>query len=251
MNCAIYKLLKTQRMKLLKNALVALVSLLGLQSVQAHCLWIETASTGQKDKKQAITVFYGEFGEGQSDALSEWYSDVPQLKIWLVAPDGQKVQLQAQKTDRHIKSDFTPSQEGVYTVVLSHEAKDLGGETKYHFIASTYIAVGQNAQALAKDNKSDLKITPSTAGTFKKSQIVQLTATYQGKALADQKMEIATPSGKIEKLKTDAQGQVSFTAEESGKYNSQIEYYEETPGTHYDAPYSNFWIVSTNSIEVK
>ena len=121
-------------MKNIKIIVTALLLILASNATFAHALWIETASSGKLGQKHAVKVFYGEFVANERDSVAKWYSDVKDFSLWLVGPDQKKVQLSLTPGTNYIETSFTPEQNGGYTLLISHEAKELGGATKYHFL---------------------------------------------------------------------------------------------------------------------
>lgn len=126
-------------------------------SIFAHALWIETASTGKVGQKQTVKVFYGEYVANERDSVTKWYSDVKEFTLWVVGPDQKKTQLTLTPGLNYFEGSFTPDQNGAYTVAVSHEAKELGGTTKYHFLSSANVAVGKT-QLTAAQNPNVLKL---------------------------------------------------------------------------------------------
>lgn len=45
----------------------------------------------------------------------------------------------------YLESSFIPVEDGIYQVFISHPAKELGGTTRYEFIAQNRIQVGKTA----------------------------------------------------------------------------------------------------------
>ena len=107
-----------------------LLFLTSYTQILAHALWIETNTTGKIGQKQEVKIYFGEYAVDERDSVTKWYSNVKDFTIWIVAPDKQKVQLSTTAAVNYYQTSFTPDNEGVYTLMIAYEAKDLGGTTK-------------------------------------------------------------------------------------------------------------------------
>ncbi|WP_134091352.1 DUF4198 domain-containing protein [Olivibacter sp. XZL3] len=238
-------------MKTLKFTL--LVGLCFFVSVQAkaHALWIETASQGKLGVAHDVKIFYGEFALNERDALEKWYSDVRDFTLWIVAPDGKKSQLKAVPEQAYYSGSFTPEKEGVYTLMVSHEAADLGGTTKYHFISSAYVSVGKSNKVDANLNDNALKLYADNHQVFAKNKPVKLFAYLNGKPLANKPVNVASPEGWSKEVMTDENGMLSFQPLWSGRYVAEAQNFEKVGGNHKGKDFDAAWIGSTFSFEVK
>ena len=143
-------------------------------NLSAHALWIETGAAGKIGQQQTVKVYYGEYAANERENVSKWYSDVKEFTLWLVGPDQQRTQLKLTADSNSFTSSFTPDKNGLYALEVSHEAKELGGTTKYHFLASTNVTVGKPTSAAATTNVLSLKL--DNASPAKVNQTVKLTA---------------------------------------------------------------------------
>lgn len=238
-------------MKVLKTTLMAFLCLLVYTQANAHALWIETATLGKKGTSHDVKVYYGEFALNERDALEKWYSDVKEFTLWLVAPNGTKTKLETKAGDTYYTSSFTPENDGVYTLMVSHEAAELGGTTKYHFISSAQVSVGKPAKVDATLNTNTLKVYTANPEVFGKSKSIKLYAQLNGQPLANKVVNIASPEGWSKGFTTDAEGAFEFVPLWSGRYVAEAENYEKAAGSHNGKTFDAAWIGSTFSFEVK
>lgn len=239
-------------MKQIKSILLALVAICFASSSFAHALWIETKGNGKVGAAQEVKVFYGEYAQNERDVTSKWYSDVKDLTLWLVGPDQQKVKLNTALGENVATASFTPEKDGQYTLVVSHQAKDLAGTTKYQFLTSTSVLVGKPAAVLNADAiTNELKIYPSAAVTHKVNKTVKLKAVQNGAAKAETEVLVFSPSGWSQTLKTGKDGEIEFTPLWPGRYVVEVSDYKPAKGDHNGKPYESSWMGSTYSFEVK
>src|SRR6478735_26657 len=117
--------------KLLSTLL--LFSVFNIGNTFAHALWIETAASGKIGQKQQLAIYYGEYAENERDSVSHWFSDVKEVKLWLVSPDNKKVALTTTAESIRLVADFTPTANGTYTLLVDHPVKDVPRTTLYQF----------------------------------------------------------------------------------------------------------------------
>lgn len=235
-----------------KLRLIFLSALLCLAGNQlfAHALWIETASTGKIGQAQTVKVFYGEYVSNERDSVAKWYSDVKEFTLWLVGPDQKKTQLSLSPGLNYFESKFTPEQNGAYTIMVSHEAKELGGTTKYHFLSSASITVGKSLPVLA-NNSNLLKLHIDDLSTVKLNKSLQLKAFLNEAAAAGKTISVFSPKGWSKELITDNNGVAEFTPLWAGRYVVEVSDTDKTPGQHYGKDYKSTWKGATYSFEVK
>src|SRR6478735_7126870 len=113
--------------------ILAVFVLLNIGNTFAHALWIETATTGKVGQKQQVFIYYGEYAENERDSVSHWFSDVKEVKLWLVSPDNKKVALTTTAESIRLVADFTPTANGTYTLLVDHPVKDVPRTTLYQF----------------------------------------------------------------------------------------------------------------------
>lgn len=219
-------------------------------AIFAHALWIETAATGKAGKEQVVRVYYGEYAEGERDSVAKWYSDVKDFELWLVGPDQKKIQLKTVAGVNYFEAKFTPTVNGEYTLAVSHQAKALGGTTKYHFLASTNVLVGA-ATASAKQTVNALQLNADAIAAAKVNGKVQLTAYLKNAAASGKKVSVFSPKGWTMELTTNSKGEISFTPPFAGRYVIEVQDMDKTAGEHYGKPYQSTWSGATYSFEVK
>ena len=232
-----------------KITLLVLGLLFATSSLFAHALWIETASTGKIGQKQTVKVFYGEYVANERDSVAKWYSDVKEFSLWLVGPDEQKTQLTLQPGVNYFESSFVPDKNGAYTIVVSHEAKELGGTTKYHFLSSAGVAVGKQLPAVTH-NPNVLKLHVENALSAKVNKPFELKAFLKNAAAKGKTVSVFSPNGWSKELVTDENGIAEFTPLWAGRYVFEVSDMDKTPGQHHGKDYKATWRGATYSLEI-
>jgi len=136
-------------------------------------------------------------------------------------------------------------------LMVSHEAAELGGTTKYHFISSAHVTVGKIRRVDASQNANSLKVYAENHEVFKKNKAVKLYAQLNGQPLANKSVNVASSEGWAKEFKTDENGVIEFSPLWPGRYVAEAQNYEEVAGTHNNKNYDASWIGSTFSFEVK
>lgn len=220
-------------------------------SLFAHALWIETSTTGKAGQKQTIKIIYSEPND-KPEKIADWYSDVKEFTLWLTGPDKQKVKLPTNAADDHFTSEFTPEKDGVYTITVSHTAKELGGKTKYQFNASAIVAVGKslvgNDPAL---NVNDISVYADASQTYKVNKPFQLAGFLKEKPSEKLQVAVHAPSGWNKEINTNAQGVAEFTPVWAGKYSIEASKSEKEEGEHNGKNYTSVWRCATLLVDVK
>jgi len=233
----------------MKKYLVIAALLFASIQVSAHALWIETAPSGAKGKAQDVKVFYGEYAEFSPEKVSDWYSDVKDFSLWLIGPDGGKTQLPVREAADHFAAAFTPEKDGIYTLLVSHSAKDLGGKTIYQFNTSATVSVGKsNNYNITAANTNPIKFNLSGLSKNKTSVV---TGYFNEKPAGDMYVTVFSPKGWTKQLQTNAEGKAEFTPEWSGTYLIEISRSDKETGEHHGKPYEGIWRCATYLVEIK
>jgi len=217
--------------------------------VSAHSLWIETSATGKAGQAQAVNLFYGEYGQNEKDELSKWFANLPDLTLWLTAPDGKKEKLVLTKTANSLQSSFTPEREGAYTLTVSHKGNTLSGTYLLEFLASASVRVGKAGFAAEPAaNTSELKVLP--LGDAKVNKPVTVKVWLKGAAKADLTVLLFSPAKWSQELKTDAEGNVTFTPLWPGQYLVEATSSSPGAGEFNGNKYTGLWQGATYRFEV-
>ena len=235
-------------MKKIKVLLLSALLTLSTGSIFAHALWIETASTGRKGQQQTVKVFYGEYADNERDSVSKWYSDVKDLTLWIVSPGQEPSKLTLKLGVNHYEATFTPAIEGTYVLQVSHEAKELGGTTKYHFLANAKVNVGK--ATISANSTNVLNLSDTYQKPAKANQVFKLQALAQGVPAKGKSVTIFSPNGWSKAVTTDESGALQFTPLWPGRYVAEISDTDRTPGSHHGKDFKSTWKGSTFSFEV-
>ncbi|MES2627571.1 MAG: DUF4198 domain-containing protein [Bacteroidota bacterium] len=231
--------------------LYLLLSLFTYQLCSAHALWIETSQAGKQGVAQEIRVYYGEYAAGELEEVSKWYSDVASFSLWLVTPSGQKTQLKTTSKDNHHQATFVPFEKGQYIVTVVHQAKDLGGSTKYEFSSNAVVTIeSPTLQIDPKAIPNGIVISAKESKTHELNQPVVVLAHLNGIPMANQNVSIMSPEGWSKEYKTNEQGELTFTPIWKGRYVIEVSHTDKTPGEHNGQPYKATWQGATTSLLV-
>ncbi len=237
-------------MKIYKLLLLALLVIFNTDQLFAHALWIETNTIGKSGQQHEIKVFYGEYVNNEKEKIEKWYSDVKEFSLWLTAPGKEKVKLNTVAKDDYFSANFTPEKDGVYFITVVHEAKDLGGTTKYEFSSVATVAVGKfNAIDLSSVANS-LKVSAADAKVYKANTPVQVKAVLNGQPLANRHVSIFSPEGWGKEFTTDANGVINFNPIWPGRYVVEASNFVKNGGEHHGKEYKAAWQGATSSFEV-
>lgn len=237
-------------MKNLKSLFLLIFFSIGTMQLYAHALWIETTSTGKKGQAQDVKIFYGEYASKELEETEKWYSDVKYFTLWLTVPGKEKVKLSTTAGANFYSASFTPENDGVYLLTVSHEAKDLGGTTKYEFSSVAAVAVGKINAVNHLSIPNSIKVAANEAKTYKANSPVQLKAILNGQPLANKPVSVFSPEGWSKEFTTDANGNISFIPIWPGRYVLELSNFEKTTGEHNGQSYTAAWQGSTSSFEV-
>jgi hypothetical protein len=234
----------------MKRFLTSLLFVCLVANAFGHALWIETSSTGQKGKKQTVRIVYSEPGD-TPEKIADWYSDVKSFDLWLISPDQQKIKLTVTPGADNYTAEFTPEQDGVYTLAVGHAAKDLGGTTKYQFNATAAVTVGQ-AKSVAVASPNDLNVAVmQPSGSYKVGQPIKLAGVFKTKPSEKLQVAVHSPSGWNREITTNADGQAEFTPLWPGTYYVEASKTEKETGEQGGKTYQAVWRCATYVVTVR
>ena len=235
----------------MRTLLSGLALILLASNTFAHALWIETNNTGKIGRLQTVHIYFGEYAQNERDELSKWRSDLKDLTLWLVAPDGTREKLVVKQDSNEVVSAFTPGTNGVYTLVVSHPLKDLIGTGQLAFLASTHVLVSSATSTIDQaQNKNELKIFAVTDKDWKVNRDVTLKVLVKDVTKAGNTVLVFSPSGWSQELTTAADGTVHFKPLWPGKYVIEAQDFSRTPGELNGNKYATLWQGATYSFEI-
>lgn len=230
-----------------RQVALTVLALFSICNVFAHALWIETNPSGKKGVKQEVKIYYGEYSENAPEKISDWYSDVKEFELWLIQPGKEKIKLETTPGENYFSSSFVPDEDGQYLLVISHDAKDLGGKTKYQFNASASVKVGKAAPATTAVNSNPFTFSVEQPVKNKPSTIK---ASFKNNPSEKFQATVFSPSGWNKEIKgTD--GAAQFVPEWKGTYMIEISRKDEEKGEHHGKPFEAVWRCATNLVEVQ
>lgn len=236
-------------MKKIIVLIFAIVAIVGATlEANAHAIWIQSAYKATKNKAHEINVFYGEFPEGQPDAVAKWYSDLKDLEVWIISPTQKKIKLDLKDVSTHLTSSFIPDEDGVYYITTVHCTKDLGGTTKYEFSSIVPVAVGYVvAEVLAP--VSTLAIL-AEAKSYRAMRPIELQINKDGSALTKGNVLIMSSGGWVKTIQSDAKGKIFFTPPFKGRYVIEVSSSAKESGKWNEQDFTHTWKGSTTSFVV-
>lgn len=230
---------------MIRTLSLLLASLLLSAGAYAHALWIETSAAGKKGVSHQVKIFYGEYSENAPEKIADWYSDVKDFTIWLVVPGKEKTKLAVTPADNHFIGSFTPEADGIYALYISHDAKKLGGKTKYQFNSSATVSVGSKPAGSAV-NGAPLAFSYDQQAVNKPMTVK---ASLNDAPAQKFSTTVVSPSGWTKQV-AGKDGLATFTPEWKGKYMVEVSSTSEEKGDHQGAPYEAVWRCMTRLVEV-
>ncbi len=227
--------------------ILLLIALMCVKFGFSHALWIETSPSGKAGQSQQVRVYYGEYAYGLIDPVEKWYSDVKDFKLFLVAPGAKPVELTKTAQSDHFSSDFTPSGDGTYSLLVVHPSKDPYETTAFEFSSLAQVVVGKSS---AQTLEIPIMIQTDATGNYNLGGQVQAVISQGGKPLAETAVEVAAPDGWTKALKTDAQGKISFQAPVKGKYLVEVSKTDDQAGDWFGKTIEKVWRATTTVIYV-
>lgn len=236
-----------------KYLITAFLTILPVLSASAHYLWLETIATGKLGEKHEIRVHYGEYTYGVIEQVEgEAFPSVSKFKLWLIAPDGSKTELDTVAKDDHYLAYFTPSKNGVYTVAMNNNEIDVIDYTQYDFgIFKTHY----HSTAKIQVGNADADTQVANPGGIVVKQLahdgdeIKLQVLYKGEPLAKNELKVYVSDLWSKTLYTDDNGEVAFGLPWDTKYIVETTTKEEVPGTYNGEDYQFIWHCATYCIK--
>ncbi|WP_378186519.1 DUF4198 domain-containing protein [Aquimarina sp. W85] len=224
----------------------------------AHFLWIDTPSKGTIGKEQEIQVFFGEYTSGVWEKTEgEVFQDAEDFTMWVVAPDGSKIELSVVQKELSFSTNFTPKMEGTYTVIVDNKNYKVLDYTEYdygifrpQYHATSKIDVGTGTKKnTASVNPSSLSIVDISKVAYTQNATVDLQVVFKGKPLADAEVTIFIKDEWSKKMKTDSKGIISFSLPWNADYIVEATHEDKIPGTFQEKPYQFTWHCAVYTIK--
>lgn len=232
--------------------LTILFSSFFVQRSSAHALWIETNATGKKGQSQEVRIYFGEFSEKDLSVAGKWFSDLSNFSLVVVAPDGSRTTLHSAPAGDHYKAAFSPSQDGVYTLIAHHIVKDVYRNMKLDYNSGATVVVGNTLNG--NDpliNNNVVSLFSDSAFDIVQNKALKIRALYDGKPAAKQEIKVIAPNGWEKGLYSNENGEARFTPLWPGKYMAEFTYTDKTPGEHNGKAYTETRKISTYALWVK
>lgn len=232
--------------------LLMAVMVLAVSQAFAHALWIETSPSGKKGQAQEVRIFFGEYADKDISPLDKWFSDTKAYTLTLITPGKKTVKLSSVPGSDHYKAFFTPTEDGVYTVVLQHTVKDVyhGSRLDYHSSAVVQVGTSSGGDA-ATTNPNRISVYTKAKGSYRANESIALQVLLNQAAAGSKEVEVFAPNGWGKTLWTDSTGSASFTPIWPGRYMVEVaDTDSKTTGDHHGKPFQKVWRCATYCIEV-
>lgn len=209
--------------------------------VQAHALWIHTASKAEKGTAHPYKIYYADYHENAIEPVADWYSDVKEFELWLISPSGKKTKLEPTATAEYFEGSFVPEEDGEYRMEISHTADPGDSKTAYQFNAYAQVWVGKG--------KSKAKVDTDLA-LIKNAKSSEYEVLYKGKPLAEGDVIVLDPNAESHELKTDKKGKASLNLTAKGVYFAEATHTEKLPEND-PSGLKSIWRCATQAIEIE
>ncbi|MDO6802925.1 DUF4198 domain-containing protein [Wenyingzhuangia sp. 1_MG-2023] len=218
----------------------------------AHYMWIESNPNGKIGQSQEVKVFFGEYTYGEiEETESNAFKSVEKFTLWAIDANGTKTELKTTAKDNYYLAEFTPKNNGTYTLVLDNNAIDVIDYTKYNFgIFKTHYHAVEKVQVGNKNNPTAAVNTNgiTVKDVSEKENTIKLQVLFKDKALAKNEVKIYVADMWTKTLTTDENGFVTFNLPWKTKYIVETTYKEEVPGQYNHKDYQFTWHCVTYSI---
>lgn len=247
--------------KILKSA--AALFLLSLFSLPAlgHNLWIETSPNGEIGQSQKAYIYLGEYAYGVREDVSkqEHQEMLGQVSLWLIKPNGERVELKTVVDNNRFVAEFTPEKKGHYQLALNITRAPVVDWTDYNlgvlktnFFGSAIVKVGSSdSSSLTVDpvaEANQLVVQPTQTVSFERQSPIQFKVTYKGEPLAEQEVKVGYKDQWFKTLYTDEQGIVTVSLPWDEQYVVETVYTEDSPGSFQGDDYEAIRQTATFSI---
>lgn len=217
-------------MKYITTAFFVFITSLGLD---AHALFLETATQGQAGKGHHVTIYYAE-PDGERELVKDWWADVSAFELWLHLPDGTTHQLEVIPDLDHFTATFIPDDPGMYHLSISHTVNQIAGKTQYVFNASAHVQVGKTRTKSDWNLPIDQVVEIDHDARLKSKRDVSLHYQIQEKPAVNATLSVFSPAGWSKVVKTNSEGSASFIPEWKGTYWIEAIHKSEVSGKPYE-----------------
>ena len=243
----------------MKKSILLLLLLFVSAPSFAQFMWVESNTTGKVNQKQEVKVYFGEYTYGVIEKVNEEaFGKMKKFTVWVVAPNGDKQQIEVVPGETFYTGYFTPKTNGTYTVVLNNNEVDVIDYTQYdfgifktHYHSVAKVEVGNKPSETAAINAEGLTIVDLSKKEHTEKGEAVLKVLYKGQAVKDQEVTVFISDLWSKKVYTDENGQITFSLPWKTKYILEVTRKEEVPGKYNGKDYQFVWHCATYAIPVK
>lgn len=188
----------------IRSTLGLLLLLTFAWGVRAHTMWIEAPFTGRIGEPQPVKIRFGEFSLRMITATRQWFSDIADCQLMLLAPDGTTFTLDKTKADSCYTASFTPHTEGWYLLYFEHTVRDLYEGMHITYQAQSWVKVGNPTglpDVASPFSNGRLILPPLTP--FRLNETTEVRLTEGGKPATARRFTLTADNGWRKNLRTD------------------------------------------------
>lgn len=235
----------------MKKFLFSVILCCSMQALFAHAIWIETVTSGKIGQPQEVNVFLGEYADNERDSTQNWFSNMQAFTLYLVTPDGQKEQLTCVPAGNHFTATFTPKVAGAHLLSIDHTVATNYDGSKIHYYALGLVKVNGSLKGIENlQTYTDFALLANHSKAPKLHQPEKVQLSYKKAVPADGDVTIQSPEGWAKKIKTDQQGDITFSPAWAGRYMLEGTYTEAASGEHDGKEFKKVWHCVTLCMDV-
>lgn len=228
------------------------ILMLACNTLFGHALWIETNTSGKSGQAQEVKIFLGEYAANERDSTQNWFSNMREFSLFLIAPDGKKSQLMATANGNHFKASFTPTVAGTHVLSIDHVVTEVYGGSKIHYYALAQVTVnGSTAGSNNLASNADFLVLTNTTAKHKTNSPEKVQLQYKKANVKEGSLAVQSPEGWAKTFKADASGFVSFVPFWTGLYLLEGSFTEQVSGVHETKEYKRVWHCTTYCLPVE
>ena len=174
-------------------------------NLQAHTMWIETPFAGRVGEPQTVKIYFGEYSLRMISETRQWFSNIADCELKLLAPDGSTVELEKTRADSCYTAAFTPQAEGWYLLYFEQVVRDLYEGMHITYQAQAWVKVGQPAglpEVKSPFSTGRLILPPMVP--FRLGESAEVRLTEGGMPATSRRFTLTSDNGWRKNLRTDA-----------------------------------------------
>jgi uncharacterized GH25 family protein len=221
----------------MKKSIVLLAMIILPFLANAHIYWVEVTGSGKLNAPARVQIYFGEFEHDMREKGNKLAS-MKDFKAFVVAPNGEKIDVSLTQTETCWEGTFTPNQKGIYQIYAVNDTRGVVDWTKYgmgivkpnEFQRAIYQV--ENGSEIAKKPVSYLDAQITSINEAVTVQIFKVALPYP-KA----KVKVTNPQGWEKALVANEQGIITFKPDIKGLYLIETDFMDKTSGKYQEKDY--------------